>query len=523
MVCKARMRFQIIFPLEHGVVVFGAKYGGFFIRCHQVAHQQRPFCSCSQDVKHRNTFLGNISLLVTMIVTRVLTLVLLAFLGPCCVAQTSLPMDSVIMQLRSQSDSNSPDLLGDFIQVTTTFLNEYFAAYFNGMQPNTFFENVELVANTFGVQGDNGSFFLTVEFDGELIFNDAQAAESMSNLFTDMMINAFKGHNIDLYLEDLLTMEDPFFRDLTRVIVEINDEFVSDTNPDDSIHGSNNTSEKPWDLSNWVEVTIYAAAGACGAILVCGMIFLFRCLQGGRGQIRDEDEAMIIKKIEFKPQLAADDRQSSHPPKSTTNSKATTKRQGLETRTRQDLARARPTPPSPTGSLVSRSIVSQDSSLFTYNMSRDAGTLSLGSLSMLHTENGKHFDLEAWQNPTVISSKVPAPFGHDISAIEKRDHMSMMEGDDSMLRLRGSAKPLNTRNPSKNEPFHHHNAGNNTGRSSTRPYPYSSSAARYTTTIPEGNSHESSAEISMSSSSDVISDLKNLSMQIDQHRRSQRS
>ena len=448
-----------------------------------------------------------------MMITRVvLSLGLLALLGPCCVAQTSLPMDTMILQLRSQSDSDSPDLLGEFIQVTTTFLNEYFAAFFNGMQPNTFFEEIELVANTFGVQGDSESFFMTVEFDGQLTFNNGDAAAPTTELITDMMINAFKGQNMDLYLEDVLKMEDPFFRDLTRVIVEINNKFVSDTDPDDSIHhDSNTTSEKSWDLNNWVEVTIYAGAGAAGAMLVCVFIFLIRCVLSGRGQVRDEDDAIQIKKIEFKPELAVDERQ---PSKSSTGNKVTRKS--------QERARARPTPPSPTGSLSPRSMVSQDSSVFTYNMSRDAGTISLGSLSLLHTENGKHFDLEAWQNPTVISSKVPAPFGHDISAIEKRDQLSMMDGDDSMLRVRGSHHSLHTRNPPKNEAFRHRNASN-TVRSSTRPYPYSSSAARYTTTIPEGSSHESSADISMSSSSDVISDLKNLSMQIDQHRRSQRS
>jgi len=424
-------------------------------------------------------------------------------------------MDTMILQLRSQSDSNSPDLLGEFIQVTTTFLNEYFAAFFNGVQQNTFFEDIELVATTFGVQGDNESFFLTVEFDGQLTFNDGEAAAPAAELITDMMINAFKGQNMDLYLEDILKMDDPFLRDLTRVIVEINNKFVSDTDPDDSIHDSNNTSEKSWDLNNWVEVTIYAAAGAAGAMLVCVMIFVFRCLLSGRGQVRDEDDAIKIRKIEFKPEVAVGDRQLPQPPKSSTGNKATTRK-------RQELARARPTPPSPTGSLSPRTMVSQDSSLFTYNMSRDAGTISLGSLSMLHTENGKHFDLEAWQNPTVISSKVPAPFGHDISAIEKRDQLSMMDGDDSMLRVRGSHHSMHTRNPSKNEAFRHRNVSN-TVRSSNRPYPYSSSAARYTTTIPEGSSHESSADISMSSSSDVSSDLKNLSKQIDQHRRSQRS
>jgi hypothetical protein len=458
-----------------------------------------------------------------MMITKLFTLVLFAVQGAYCVAEILVPLDTMVMHLESQSDSDSSALLGEIVRLTTNFLKDYFAAYYNGMGTQSFFEDVELVASTFGIQGNDGSFVSAFEFDGEVTFGDGQA-EPSAELMTSLMNNAFKGQNMNLFLEHLLKLDDPFLGDVTRVMIEINNVFVTDTNPKDSRYDSNETSDQSWDLNNWVEVAIYTAAGALGAVLVFGLYWLFTCFRSRRGQVHDEEEALKIKKIEI-----PSDRQPSQPPlKSSQPPKSSNNNHKKPNEMSPKSSRPRPSPPSPSSSTVSKSVVSQDSSFFTYGregmyrIPRDAGTLSLGSISNLHLDFTSNFDIDAWQNPTFISSKVPAPFGHDISAIEQRDQMSMMEGDDNILRSRGSnPRALHTKK-SKSNSLHRPPAAKPT-RSSTREYPYSSSvAARYTATIPEVSSRESSSEVSMSNSSDVISDLKNLSMQIDQHRRAQR-
>lgn len=448
-------------------------------------------------------------------ITKLISIILVALHAAVGAAETIVPLDTVVVQLRSRSDSYSPLLLEEVLELTTKYFRDYFKAYYNSVGLQNFFADVNILANSFGIQGTEDSFINTLEFDGELIFNNGHSPPT-SDFLLNMMNNAFKGQNLELYLEQFQTSEDPFLEDLTRVIVEINDNFVSDTNIDDSDVSLEDNSQEIWGFTNWVEVAIYAAVGVGGALLIVSLFCLCHCCCMGKGQVQDEGDVanMKIRNIEFEesPSIA-------QPPQRREVSRSNE----VTHDRRMQPSQSRPTPPSP-----SRSIISQDSSIFTYNPStmsatKDAGTLSLGSISNININNASTFDLEAWQNPTVISSRVPAPFGHDISAIEQRDQMSIMESDDhNALRTRGSQR-LYHKSKMLNKSKSHRNHTASAARSSTS-YPYPTKAAtRHTATIPEGHSRESSSDMSMSSSSDVISDLKNLSMQINQHRQSKRS
>ena len=119
-------------------------------------------------------------------------------------------------------------------------------------------------------------------------------------------------------------------------------------------------------------------------------------------------------------------------------------------------------------------------------------------MANIHIDN-RNFDLEAWQKQNTISSVTPAPFGHDISAIaEPKDHLSVMEeGDEGSLRTRGSQR------------LPKHRSSSRQARKSGTP-----------SIIQESRGRDSSTDDSNSNQSDVINDLKNLSLQIEQHRRS---
>jgi len=474
-----------------------------------------------------------------------------------CVAQDVVRLDTITMELRSTADSNSPNIVEDILHVTAKFLKEYFSAYYNGGDEGSQkpFQDVELVEHTFGVEVGEGHFFCTLEFNGELQFQEGQGEGNHDpEVITSLMRNAFRGPNMSLYLQDIIRGDNTFLTDLTNILIEVDNVLLSETTVD-SIRPDlkkETSSEKPWDLNDWVEVTIYAVAGFAGAMFLAGIYCLVSCVRGGRGQIQDEYQLTKLHETpDWKPESRTDGGlpPQSRPSKNTNIQRITTSKHprpssrgqlprppSTKNNSRQELLPTR-TQPTPTRSSSMDSPVStfsHDMSLFTTgDASRDVGTISLGSISNLHLDHhGQNFDLEAWQNPTFISSKVPAPFGHDISAIEKQDQMSMLDNDFSILRPRtsGQQRPLDTkRKPRSDLPpmgTRSKEVRPSSSSSSFRPpYLYSSSAARYATTIPEPetSSRDSSTDVSMSNSSDVINDLKNLSMQIDQHRRSQRS
>jgi hypothetical protein len=408
-----------------------------------------------------------------------------------CSAETTAQLDNIVIQLRSQSDSNNSDVLGEVRRRTNRFLNDYFGAYYANAGPIGFFDEARVTGNSFGIQGGAGSFINTIEFDGVLAFHSepVPTPEFIENL----LANAFKGLNLDLYIENLLSSDDPFLSQLTHVFIEMgNGEPVTQKSLGVSDQDDFKTYQvvEQSSLEKWAEIAIYATAGVVGAIVVLTLFCLCRCWCG-KAQVQDEADVINVSKIEFPTLVPEPPKPQSQRLKSTNYSYG-----GRRVRSGANSGkRDRSTSPS-------RSIVSQDSSLFTYNpagMSRDEGTLSLGSVSNINIET-PNFDLKAWQKQNVISSVTPAPFGHDISAIEEKDHLSVMEeGDEGALRTRGSQRLQNK------------------ARSSSRRY----SRNRYApSTIPETRGRDSSSEGSNSSSSDVINDLKNLSLQIEEHRRS---
>jgi hypothetical protein len=425
-----------------------------------------------------------------MMIGKIIPFALLVLHGAIsCSAEVTAQLDTIVIQLRSQSDSNNSDVLGEVRHRTNRFLNNYFGAYYANTEPSGYFDEARVTGNSFGVQGGAGSFINTIKIDGVLAFNSepVPTPEFIENLLS----NAFKGLNLDLYIEHLVSSDDPFLTQLTHAFIEMDGQPITEK----SLGESNQVDFKTYkvveqsSLENWAEIAIYASAGVVGAVVVLCLFCLCRCWFG-TAQVQDEMDIINVSKIEFPTPIPDPPKPRSQRLKSTNYGGRRIKSRANSGTSRRDRSLS-----------PSRSMISQDSSVFTYNptgISRDVATLSLSSVSNIHIGT-PNFDVEAWQKQNVISSATPAPFGNDISVIEQRDYLSVMEeGDEGALKIRGSQRLK------KNRP-------------SSRRYSRNGYAP---STIPETRGRNSSSEESNSSSSDVINDLKNLSLQIENHRRS---
>jgi hypothetical protein len=428
-------------------------------------------------------------------IAKILSLALLLLCSTTTLA-SNVELDTIVMQLRSKRDTDNSQLLEKMLAITTKYLDDYFGAYYASTEPRDYFGAADLEVNSFGVHGVTGSFITTLEFDGKLFFN-SDPAPSQSFLNT-LLVNAFQGLNLDLYLQSLVSSEDErFLHKLTHIIIEISENTVTDTNLEetDAIEPEGDESDK-----GWTELATYAVAGVVGALLMLGAFCLFRCLCcKGKRQVDDGLEPISMKSIEIPATLKPVQPESRR--SKPLQYKARTSRSN-------DFFTHRERSPSPV-----RSLASQDSSKFTYNPAGVSKTpLSLGSLSTVNIDV-QNVDLEAWQRQNTITPITPDPFGMDISAIEGKDRdLSLIEeGDEGsrqggQYRSRKSLSSLEARNSrSRKLP----------SRAPSQPsIPSRTMEPRGMDFYTEDSSTMDVTEIS----SDVINDLRNLSLQFDKHR-----
>lgn len=424
---------------------------------------------------------------------RLLALTLLLWAAP-LVASSSLQMDTMIVQLRSGTDSNSTRLLDVMRKETASYLNSYFSAYYENIGNEDYFDEVLFTVNSFGIQGLTGSYINTIEFDGELTFtgDSLPSPQFVSNLLE----NAFKGSNLILFLEKIVDSDDPFLNDLTHIFVEINDSLVSEQQVGDSggpVVSLKSSDGKGPKLDGWAEISMYCAAGVV-VVILCLLLYCLCRNRCCKRQVQDEVDVVKVQTIEI-PTAVETRRPSRHLKSSTYNNRNRSKSRPSRGRT----ARA----PSP-----DRSLVSHDSSIFTHGTRRgiqnDAATMSIGSVSHLNVDV-PNFDLGTWQKQNIISSAAPAPFGSDISAIGRPDQLSLIEeGDENSYRSGEKRERHSRRKTSSLE------VRNSRSRRSQRP-------SRPNTF------QDYSTDPSNLSSGDVINDLKNLALQIDSHRHSKSS
>jgi hypothetical protein len=201
-------------------------------------------------------------------------------------------------------------------------------------------------------------------------------------------------------------------------------------------------------------------------------------------------------------------------------------------------------PPSPV-----RSLASQDSSKFSYSNNNHLGNLntsrfSLGSFSKFSMDMQASIDLDGatqqsnYRPNTISNGSVAPPFGHDISAIENRRDLSLIEEEDDDEEMGhhhlARARKYDARRSSRNDhpysssrrSFGAKASNDRRSRSTSRSRHAQTSSAAHRFSFARRHNDYDNSESSIdldTSSSDVIADLRNLSLQIEKQRKNRKA
>lgn len=445
----------------------------------------------------------------------------LLFVCSSTVNAATVELGSIVMQLRSATDGNDSEVIAQMLDTTTTYLNKYFGAYYKNTEPQDYFSAAILSVNSYGIHGGQGSYITTLEFEG-LVFFNSDPTPSETFILT-LLSNAFQGLNQKIFLDEVGNGDNQFLNELTYMVIEINDFAVATNN---LVEGTEEATtpkdeeeeemeEENWYEAEWVDYAVYATAGVAGGAFVilcfCFVLCRYFCCCCKKQQ-ESEDGEFPIKVIDEEVGTKNHQRRMSRQPinEATLQIAKTSSSDNSQSRS-----------PSP-----ERSMVSQDSSNFTYNptgvsMSKDG--MSLGSLSNINNEM-LSFDVEAWQKKNTISQVTPAPFGNDISAIDDQNQtkdLSLIDevSEDSYRYQERVAKQQ------KQRMYRHHSVnalGQPMNALEVRPIqsrPVSKGGYRQPSNSRMVDHSNDDSGYKSEDSSDVINDLRNLSAQIERHRR----
>jgi len=486
---------------------------------------------------------------------------------------SEMPLGEVIIQLRSGADTNTIEMHETVGDVTEDYLNQYFDAYYTRTEeisPN-YFSGLTLSTNSFGVHGVEGSYITTIEIEGTLSFNSDELPSSF--FIGTLLRNAFTGHNEQLYVDQLRTIDDRFLKNLAYLIIDINNGGViespireHDTSATKNVGATSSSneeepagSEENSSRKKWVTVIIFILA----LIIISCSYYAYRRYKqraienGGDG---NNQEPMKVIKLPVKKKQSSSSRPSSN--KESQNKYNDTRISPTST------ASTLPSPGSIACKMVSpakmdrlapspqRSMTSQASSKFTYtdNMSRfttnnaknnvvctSPGIFSKCSIdvSRFTANNGKNdilcaspgnfskfsldvpsIDLGTWRG----GRKDPPAFGSDISVIEKPKDTSLMPED--LKDIEAGLKKKNRNNGrTRNNTSNRHlprksrvalDARHSKSRFSNRSETYFYNGRHASSN--DNNSNDGALDMT----NDVIGDLNNLSMQIHRERTGRR-
>lgn len=381
-------------------------------------------------------------------------------------------------ELHSKSSSEARVLLADLLARTTTFLDTQLQAYFSENISDDYFSHTGLgVVDFTVVQTDDLLYSATVDFEGSAFVTTVPVPGT--SFIVELLKTAFQGSSRLEFVRDLKQSDTTFLADVTYLLVELNHKVIAIE--DLANDGGDTTSTASGTDDVWTQNQAIIIAVSCAAVLVLALVALAYFYAR---RARTSKKPLRVKTTVSKQ---ATDEDPDSPVQS----------------------------PSPV-----HSICSQESSKFTYNpRSLYTSTSSLSALTMetktIHSnfstlnvdiENG--IDMEAWTRQSTISPMTPAPFGNDLSAIDlnAKDLSLIMEGTDE-----------------ENTP-----ASSKSGRSLLTMAALQSLDNKllnvdWNRSI-DGGHHDDSLNTDeeegyeVSDTSDVISDLKNLSLQIERHR-----
>ena len=476
-----------------------------------------------------------------------------------CASEISL--GKIIMQLRSTADADTPDVTGQVANITSDYLNEYFSAYYTRTEAlaKDYFSQATLSSKSFGVHGVEGSFITTIEFEGTLSFNSDTLP---SHFFVETLLrNAFEGRNEELYLDRLLANDDEFLQNLSYLIIDINTGGKVSESP---IKGhdknatsmtnttSSNNKEEPIGkntlnpIPKWV-IAAMSITIVIFAALVVSLIYYMHLRRKDKRRTRKSrddngddngDEPMKVIRLPVKKKNA-----SSRPNSNT----KTNNNNNIISPTSTATTLPSPANGTGTGRLSSFSpMKSLASSIYTNadNMSRftnnNADNMSRITINDVYTKSPQMKDTYSKSSNLLNHSRFsldvpsidlgrwrggrqdPPAFGSDISIIEKPKDLRLIPESDEDLEagLRNKTRSKNFRSKGSSNRYMSRksrvalDARHSKSRSSNRSEEY----------FYNGQNNDNDSDIGLSgTTNDVICDLNNLSMQIEQQRKSIRS
>ena len=398
----------------------------------------------------------------------------LVLLGLClqlaAINASKAPLPALTFELRSRTPGDLRDVMVQVLQTSREHLNGRFSTHFTETLGEGSFGVLDLSVSSFDTSARRRlqDDAITITYNGVATFNTDPPpdADEIKETTTD----AFKGDARTEFVDALLLSGNDFLANLSYLVVGISGVVVAN---EDLSHRT----PPPTGSSTKTQYYLIGAvaAAAVGVVIAVG-ILIYTC---------------HLKNDEFNglPDKG---------PKDDSND--------------LDIEMKSTRSPSP-----ERSIVSQESSKFTYNprgisfsvKSTDSGTLP-SQFSGLQVDVSEPVNVEAWQKNT-ISPITPAPFGADISAIEedKRDLSCVQEGD--------SNEEKSSAYLSRNTSSSNYLSRNSLGYLDRSAAPPTRSATLGASPM---YSDDDSNKMSYhdDSSSDVIRDLKNLSVQIQKRR-----
>ena len=440
------------------------------------------------------------------------------------------------MQLRSTVHTNDANLNERVGNATTEYLNKYFDAYYSRteMKSTEYFLGLNISTNSFGVHGMEESFIMTIEMEGTLSFSANKLVPS--EFFIDTLLrNAFKGRNEQLYLDQLLGIDDYFLQNLTHLIIDINKGEVTESIIRDNITEIIDSTNKGINRAETENLQINAVRKKRVRVLISSLVLTFMILSccfyaykhlqkrkttGNRNGDNDKEPMKVIKLPVKKKQLSMRVTQSRNDVEEiidrnriSPTSTATTHLSPGSIADKMD----RP-PPSP-----QRSMTSQASSMFTYtdNMSRITTNNKNDVMSPSRCSHSKFsfdvpsIDLNIWRG----GKQDPPAFGSDISVIENQKDLSLIpegQGDiENEMKIRN-------KNGTRIDVVEHRRLSRKSRVALDSRQSQSRTSNRSETYFYNGyhvSQDHNDSEIGLDlSTSDVICDLKNLSMQIERKR-----
>jgi hypothetical protein len=323
----------------------------------------------------------------------VIVFFLLAILGV-SIAQNVADLGILQLQLYSTSPPDEDNILDETIRITTDFLDAYFAQNFEQTIGENYFSHVELAVVTFDVLSGSA---VSIDLVGSVSFQRLPIPGEP--FLTSLLSDAFTGDARLEYVNALQTATIPFLRDISYLVIGMNNNLIA--NEDVAALGNaQNDSTKKVARKHLtiaeIAIIVGTSAGFVAVVIISSLLIMIS-REGKKNQdtnttdkIRGRDMVVVTR----------------------THSKGSSNT--------EIIGASRSVSPL-------RSVLSQDSSVFTYNPGSTTNSKKAPStFSNDHSDGSMALDVEAWAQVSIAS-----PADIDISAIEldKKDLSLIQEGD----------------------------------------------------------------------------------------------